>query len=282
MHRNGTPGFEELLRPLPRYSPRSWYYGLVSLLLGTVGQLSDGIRTGWRYGFDSGMLMNYVYDNTPGGKFYIGRKLDEAFLNQVTCRAWRAVKEIQKNMILGYLSERDGRGTFIADMASGEADYLIDVLRQTGPGVRALLRDINETTLERSRRTACRLGLSQRVSFGRGDALDAESLRAITEKPDLAIEAGLYGIIHDDALVRAHFSQLRDILNPDALLFNVQTQNPQIELVARVLKNQNGERCVWHLRPAEDVIEWAEEAGFRNPRVTYDPYRIYAVVLMRS
>jgi hypothetical protein len=282
MHRNGTPGFEELLKPLPRYSLRSLYYWLVSLFLGTVGQLSDGIRTGWKYGFDSGMLMNYVYENSPGGKFYIGRKLDEAFLDQVTCRAWRSVKEIQKNMIQGYLSERDGRGAFIADMASGEADYLFDVLRQTGPGVKALLRDINGTTLGRTRSTAARLGLGERVSFAQGDALDPESLRAVPQKPDLVIEAGLYGIIHDDSLVRAHLAQLRDILNPDALLFNVQTQNPQIELIARVLKNQDGGRCVWHLRRAEEVIGWAEEAGFSEPEVTYDPYRIYAVVMMRS
>ncbi len=276
------PGFEELQKPLPWYSPRSWYFGLVSLFLGTAGQLSDGIRTGCRYGFDSGMIMNYVYANSPGGKFYIGRKLDRAFLNQITCRAWRAVREIQKNMILKYLSERAGRDTFIADMASGEADYLYDVLRQTGPGVRALLRDINETALSESGRTAGRLGLTDRVSFGRGDALDADSLRAIAERPDLVIEAGLYGIIHDDALIRRHFSQLRDILNPDALLFNVQTYNPQIELIARVLRNQDGESCVWHLRPVERVIGWAEEAGFREPEVTFDPYGIYAVVMVRS
>ena len=276
------PGFEELQKPLPWYSPRSWYFGLVSLFLGTVGQLSDGIKTGYRHGFDSGMIMNYVYKNSPRGRFFIGRKLDEAFLNQITCRAWRAVKEIQKNMILSYLAERDGGGTFIADMASGDADYLYDVLRQTGPGVRALLRDINETALADSGRTAGRLGLTDRVSFGRGDALDTESLRAIAENPDLVIEVGLYGIIHDDILIRKHFSQLRDILNPDALLFNVQTRNPQIELIARVLRNQNGERCIWHLRPVEQVIGWAEEAGFREPKITFDPYGIYAVVMMRN
>ena len=258
------------------------YFGLVSLFLSTIGQLSDGIRTGWRHGFDSGMIMNYVYDNSPRGRFFIGRKLDEAFLGQITCRAFRAVKEIQKNMILSYVAEMEGRETFIADMASGEADYLFDVLRQTGPGVRALLRDINETALAESRRTARRLGLMQRVSFERGDALDPESLRAVAEKPDLVIEAGLYGIIHDDALIRRHFSQIKDILNPGTLLFNVQTRNPQIELIARVLRNQNGERCVWRLRPVGDVIGWAEEAGFRDPRVTYDPYGIYAVVMMRN
>jgi SAM-dependent methyltransferase len=274
------PGFEELQRPLPWYSPRSLYFALVSLFLRTAGQLSDGIRTGYRYGFDSGTIMNYVYRNSPRGKFYIGRKLDEWFLDQITCRAFRAIKEIQKNMILSYIATRGARETLIADLASGEADYLYDALRQTGPGVRAHLRDISETALARSERTARRLGLTDRVSFERGDALDTESLRGVAERPDLVIEVGLYGIIHDDTLIRKHFSELRDILNPDALLFNVQTRNPQIELIARVLRNQNGERCVWHLRPVEQVIGWAEEAGFRDPKVTFDPYGIYAVVMM--
>lgn len=276
------PGFEELQKPLPWHSPRGWYFALVSLFLRTAGQLSDGIRTGYRYGFDSGMIMNYVYRNSPRGRLYIGRKLDEGFLNQITCRAFRAVKEIQKNMILKYLAERAGRQTLIADLASGEADYLYDALRQTGPEVRAHLRDISEAALARSERTAGRLGLTDRVSFGRGDALDAENLRGISGSPDLVIEVGLYGIIHDDALIRKHFSQLKDILNPGALLFNVQTYNPQIELIARVLRNQDGERCVWHLRPVEQVVGWAEEAGFRNPKITFDPYGIYAVVMMRN
>lgn len=244
--------------------------------------MSDGIRTGYRYGFDSGMIMNYVYSNKPGGKFYVGRKLDEAFLDQITCRAFRAVKEIQKNMIMSYLAEREGMETFIVDMASGEADYLYDVLRQTGPEVKAHLRDISANALDESRKTASRLRLGDRATFGQGDALDPDSLRSIEGRPDLVIEVGLYGIIHDDALIRAHLAQLRDILNPGALLFNVQTYNPQIELIARTLRNQEGGRCVWHLRPAEEVIGWAEEAGFRDARVTYDPYRIYAVVMMRN
>jgi hypothetical protein len=276
------PRFEELLKPLPWYSPRSWYYGLYSLFLGTVGQLSDGIRTGYRYGFDSGMIMNYVYGNRSGGITYLGKKIDETFLDQITCRAFRAIKEIQKNMILSYLAEREGMETLIVDMASGEADYIYDVLRQTGPLVKANLRDISRNAIEESRKTAARLRLTDRVTFGLGDALDPDSLRAIDCRPDLVIEVGLYGIIHDDAAIRAHLAQLRDILNPAALLFNVQTYNPQIELIARVLRNQEGERCVWHLRPAEEVIGWAEEAGFRDAKVTYDPYRIYAVVMMRN
>ena len=40
----------------------------VSLLLRTVGQASDGIR-GYRHGFDSGPMLDYVYDNRARGRF---------------------------------------------------------------------------------------------------------------------------------------------------------------------------------------------------------------------
>jgi len=145
-----------------------------------------------------------------------------------------------------------------------------------------LLRDLDETALKESRAIAEKLNLLNKVSYEQGNALDIESLKRIYPKPNLVIEVGLYGIIHDDELLRRHFFELKDILNPGAILFNVQTYNPQIELIARVLKNRDGERCVWHLRPVELVIEWAEKAGFIEPQVTMDPYGIYAVVMMRN
>jgi hypothetical protein len=281
MPRKRVPDFEELLKPLPPYSPKNWYYKFYSLFLRTAGMLSDGIRTGYAHGFDSGMIMNYVYENTPRGKFYVGKVLDKAFLNQITCKAFRAIKEIQKNAIRSYLEERDGNPMFIVDLASGKADYVYEALRETNANVRVLLRDTNETALRESKAIAERLNLQSKVNYDIGDALDAESLKKIP-KPNLVIELGLYGIIHNDELIRRHFCELREILNPEAILFNIQTYNPQIELIARTLKNSSGERCVWHLRPVEVVINWAEMAGFRNPKITMDPYNIYAVVMMSN
>ena len=282
MHLSRMPSFEELLKPPPAYYPKNIYYKFYSLSLRTVGMLSEGMRIGFTHGFDSGMIMNYVYQNTPSGRFYIGKVLDRIFLNQVTCKAFRAIKEIQKNVIKNYLQERNGNPTFIVDLASGKADYIYDALREINSNVEVLLRDIDETVLKESRTMAERLNLLNKVSYERGNALDIESLKRIKQKPNLVIEVGLYGIIHDDELLRRHFFELKDILNPEAILFNVQTYNPQIELIARVLKNRDGERCVWHLRPVELVIEWAEKAGFIEPQVTMDPYGIYAVVLMRG
>ena len=282
MHLSRMPSFEELLKPPPAYYPKNIYYKFYSLFLRTIGMFSEGMRIGFTHGFDSGMIMNYVCQNTPSGRFYIGKVLDRIFLNQVTCKAFRAIKEIQKNVIKNYLQERNGDPTFIVDLASGKADYIYDALRETNGNVKVLLRDLDETALKESRAIAEKLNLLNKVSYEQGNALDIESLKRIYPKPNLVIEVGLYGIIHDDELLRRHFFELKDILNPGAILFNVQTYNPQIELIARVLKNRDGERCVWHLRPVELVIEWAEKAGFIKPQVTMDPYGIYAVVMMRN
>jgi SAM-dependent methyltransferase len=277
------PSFEDLVKPLPLYSPKMWYYEALSLILQTIGTLSEGIKIGYTHGFDSGMIMNYIYENEPHGKLYIGRLLDKAFLNQITCKAFRAVKQITQNVLIDYLEERKNRPTFIVDVASGKADYIYDVLKDREyKNVKVLLRDIDKLALEESKAIAEKRGLLKQIRFEQGDALDVKYLKSISPTPNLVIEIGLYGIIHDDNLIRRHLCDLKEFLNPEALLFNVQTYNPQIELIARALKDRDGNRCVWHLRSAEQLVKWAEQAGFKEPKVTLDPYGVYAAVMMRN
>lgn len=282
MQRSEIPSFEELQKPLPEFGYKNLYYKSISLLLRTIGSLSEGIKIGFKYGFDSGNIMNYIYENNPSGDFYIGEVIDRAFLNQKTCKAFRAIKKIQKDFISNYLDERQGQETNIVDLASGKADYIYDVLLETRSNVNVLLRDVNASTLEESKRNAESFGLGENINYESADALDSESLKKISPRPDLVIEVGLYGIIHDDEQIKNHLKNLKEILDPDALLFNVQTYNEQIELIARSLINQDGEPCIWHLRSVEDLISWAEEAGFRSPEIVMDPYNIYAVVMMRG
>lgn len=276
------PTFEQLEKPLHPLSPRNLYYCFLSVLLRTLGRLSDGIDAGFAHGFDSGMIMNYIYNDRAGGRFFVGRYLDRIFLDQVTCRAFRAIKRIQVDMMARYLRERNGRPAFIVDLASGKADYLYELFRSQDLEFKALLCDVSQAALDESRKTAEEMNLGDRVRFRRGDALDAANLEEIGPGADLVVEAGLYGIIHSDDLVREHLRDLGRIIRPDAILFNVQTRNPQIETIARVLENQDGQRCLWHLRPAERIVGWAEEAGFANPEIVMDPYNMYAVVMMRK
>jgi len=97
------------------------------------------------------------------------------------------------------------------------------------------------------------------------------------------IELGLYGIYHDDELIRRHYLDLAEIVAPEQIVFNVQTENPEIEHIARVWRDHRGERCVWRLRPLETILEWAGAAGYQPATVRADRHGIYRVVrLIRS
>jgi hypothetical protein len=58
----------------------------------------------------------------------------------------------------------------------------------------------------------------------------------------------------------------------------VQTRNPEIEHIARVWVNHEGGRCVWRLRPVEQLLEWAGAAGYEPAAVEADRFGIYRVV----
>ena len=63
-----------------------------ALMLRSVGRLSDGVRLGWRVGFDSGAMMDYVYRNRAAGITPLGRAIDRLYLNSV---GWRGIPHPQ-------------------------------------------------------------------------------------------------------------------------------------------------------------------------------------------
>ena len=62
------------------------------------------------------------------------------------------------------------------------------------------------------------------------------------------------------------------------IVCNVQVANPEIEYIARVWRNAEGERCVWRLRPAEQIEGYARAAGYEPASVTADRHGIYRVM----
>ena len=121
-----------------------------------------------------------------------------------------------------------------------------------------MLCDIDAGRARRRRgRRRARLGVDDRATFVRADAFDRDALAALAPTPDVVLELGLYGIYHDDALIERHFPDLAELVAPGQIVFNVQTRNPEIEYIARVWRNAAGERCVWRLRPVEQILGYA-------------------------
>jgi hypothetical protein len=164
----------------------------------------------------------------------------------------------------------------LADLAAGPAPYLFQALvahRQAS----AIVCDIDPTALEQARAAAIRLGVADRTRFVQADAFDRDALARLKPRPSIVVELGLYGIYHDDALIERHFGDLARSVGPSQIVFNVQTQNPEIEHIARVWRNQRGDRCVWRLRPLEAILEWASAAGYDPAWVRSDRHGIYRV-----
>jgi hypothetical protein len=271
------PSFADLQRELSPISPRAWRFAALRAASRAGALLSDGLRIGYRHGFDSGPFMAHVYANRPSGRTPLGRAIDRRLLRRRTCVAFRDIRALAEHAIFEALREERGPTPVVADLAAGPAPYLLTALTRQ-PHARAIVADADPDALDQARHAAEALGLGERVSFVRADAFDRDALEALRPSPDVVVELGLYGIYHDDALIERHLHDLATLVGPHQIVFNVQTRNPEIEHIARVWVNHEGGRCLWRLRPVEQLLEWASAAGYEPTAVEADRFGSYRVV----
>jgi hypothetical protein len=267
--------FAELQRDLPALSPRAWRFRALAAASRAGALLSEGLRVGHEHGFDSGPFMDHVYGNQPQGRTALGREIDRRLLGRRTCHAFREIRVLAREA-LADAAAAAAPAPLIADLAAGPAPYVFEVLT-AHPDARAVLADIDPAALAQARAHAETLGLADRVEFTQASAFDRDALERIDPAPNIVAELGLYGIYHDDALIERHFVDLAETIGPEQIVFNVQTQNPEIEHIARVWRDHRGERCVWRLRPVESILEWAAAAGYEPASIRADRYGIYRV-----
>ena len=268
--------FDALRAELPRNSPRAWRFAALRVGARAGALLSEGLRIGHRHGFDSGPFMAHVYANEPRGRTALGRRLDRRLLDRPTCQAFRDIRGLAEAAVLDAIDACGGEPV-VADLAAGPSPYLLRALAQR-PAASAVLWDIDPAALEQASAAARRLGLAERVATRVASAFDVEAFAALDPRPDVVCELGLYGIYHDDALIERHFADLARTLAPHQVVCNVQVENPEIEYIARVWRNAEGGRCVWRLRPAEQIEDYARAAGFETASITADRHGIYRVI----
>ncbi len=268
--------FEALRAELPRSSPRAWRFAALSLASRAGACVSEGARIGHRHGFDSGPFMAHVYANRAVGRTPIGRRLDRRLLDRATCQAFRDIRGLAEAAVLEAIDEA-GANAVVADLAAGPSPYLLHALEQR-PRATAVLWDIDAGALDQASACARELGVGSRVTTSRSSAFDRVALVALHPRPDVVCELGLYGIYHDDALIERHFADLAETVAPAQIVCNVQVANPEIEYIARVWRNAEGERCVWRLRPQEQIEGYARAAGYDTASVTSDRNGIYRVM----
>ena len=274
---SAAPSFDALRAELPRSSPRAWRFAALAFGSRAGALLSTGLRIGHRHGFDSGPFMAHVYANRASGRTALGRRLDRRLLDRPTCHAFRDIRRLAEGAVLEAIDASPDDRAVVADLAAGPSPYLLRAL-QLRPGASAVLCDIDPAALAQAAAAARALGVADRVTTRQASAFDTKALETLRPSPDVVCELGLYGIYHDDALLERHFGDLARALAPAQIVCNVQVENPEVEYIARVWRNARGERCVWRLRPAEQIEGYARAAGYEPASIAADRYGIYRVM----
>jgi SAM-dependent methyltransferase len=275
----------ELTSPLPPLHPKAIKYGLARLFIRTVGRLSKGIDIGCAHGFDSGVMLDHVYENKAEGRFLVGRLIDRIYLD---APGWSGIRNrgalLRDTIVAEAMKIAAGKKSVrLADLACGGGRYLVSalqMLRDRGIDVQATLRDYREENVRKAHENAAKAGIEAVVEPG--DAFSDADLRGLSV-PDLVVVSGLHEIIDDDRLVRRHFTQIAALLAPGGrLIVTVQPDHPQVEFIARVLTSQSGRPWAMRLRSVDLVGAWARDAGFIVETVTMERRGIFGVLVARK
>lgn len=273
--------WEEYERLKLRGSP---HFALVRGGMKTGGRLSKGIDLGWRSGFDSGLTLDYVYENKPQGTTPLGRLIDRNYLNSP---GWRGIRERKKNLetLLRRVIERthaEGRPVRILDIAAGGGRYLLETMRELRDvPMTAVLRDYKPENVEAARRLAAEFGLTN-VTVVSGDAFDRASLRSIEPRPTIGIVSGLFELFPANAGVLTSLRGMADAIEPGGyLVYTNQPWHPQVEFIARVLRNREGEPWIMRRRTTAEMDELVRVAGFEKTEMEVDEWGMFTVSVAR-
>jgi SAM-dependent methyltransferase len=250
-----------------------------------AGRLSRGIDIGWRSGFDSGLSLDYVYNNKPQGWGAIGRLIDKSYLNSI---GWRGIRERKANLnktlhdlILRLHTEN--RPVRILDIAAGAGRYVIETIRNISEiPVHATLCDYKEENVQAVRALADELGVNGAVIARCGDAFDRESLSRIQPHPTIGIVSGLYELFSSNERVLNSLHGLAEAIEPEGyLIYTNQPWHPQLEFIAHVLVNRDGQRWIMRRRTTAEMDALVRAAGFEKIGMEIDHWGMFTVSVAR-
>ena len=277
---------DALQRPLGTFSPKRIAFAGQRAGMGSLCRLSHGVRTGWRTGFDSGESLDYIYENQPRGWSALGRLIDRQYLNAIGWRGIRQRKTHLHKMVGAAIAHVHAADlpVRLLDIAAGPGRYLLEILREHAHLlVTARLRDRSESGLAAGRALAAQMGLADRAVYEKGDAFDEFALAALTPRPTVAVVSGLYELFPANVPVLASLRGLHAALEPGGwLVYTNQPWHPQIEMIARVLPNRDGQPWVMRRRTQAEMDALVAEAGFEKTAMEIDRWGIFTVSLARK
>ncbi|WP_415889855.1 bifunctional alpha/beta hydrolase/class I SAM-dependent methyltransferase [Neptuniibacter sp. SY11_33] len=258
------------------------YWNSLQKMIATAAKLSEGYRIGQETGFDSGGTLDYVYQNKPQGKGWLGRQIDKNYLNSIGWRGIRQRKtnlEVLINRAIDQVHQQD-QPVRIVDVAAGQGRYVLDAIDQRREDIDSLLlRDFSEINVEAGAKALMERGFDRIGNFVQGDAFDKESLATIEPTATVAIVSGLYELFPENHLISDSLAGLAEAIKEGGyLIYTNQPWHPQQELIARCLtSHRDGQPWVMRCRSQGEMDQLVEQAGFLKVDQLIDKWGIFTV-----
>jgi len=273
--------YRELQADLPEYSLQNLGYKALRFGMSSVGTLSEGVKLGFDTGFDSGSTLDYVYRNKPEGKGFIGKTIDQYYLNSP---GWSGIRVRKTNLEFFiskavHLLKEKVMPVRIVDIAAGHGRYVLDSLKDINDIDAVLLRDYSELNVKQGQVLIAERQLADKVQFVEGNAFDRDDLAALDPKPTLGIVSGLYELFPDNDLIRASLQGLATAIPVGGILvYTGQPWHPQLEFIARALSShRQGQAWIMRCRSQGEMDNLVEAAGFRKIEQRIDEDGIFTV-----
>ena len=178
---------------------------------------------------------------------------------------------------------RENRPVRILDIAAGAGRYVIEAIRDMPEiPIGATLCDYKQENVDAVRALADELDVNGAVIARRGDAFNRESLAGIQPRATIGIVSGLYELFPSNEPVLNSLRGLADAIEPGGyLIYTNQPWHPQLEFIAHVLVNREGERWIMRRRTTAEMDELVRVAGFEKIDMEIDQWGMFTVSIAR-
>ena len=247
--------------------------------LGKFGHLSGGMTVGLTHGFDSGASMDYVYKNTPQGKWGVGRWMDKHYLNAI---GWRGVR-IRKGHLLQQVEkaiqalQAQGRKVKILDIAGGVGNYLFDI-KEHHPEVEIVINEFLPTNIQKGEQIIKERGY-QHIRFTNYSCFEADTYRKLDYTPNITIISGIFELFGDNALAAEAIKGVVTISDNGYIVYTGQPWHPQLKTIAFVLKSHQEKDWVMRRRSQRELDGLFALHGVKKESMLIDDFGIFTVSL---
>ena len=252
------------------------FYSIQKFSMRTFGFLSKGISLGLKYGFDSGISLDYIYKNQANGKLLIGKMIDRFYLNQI---GWAGVRERKKNLLflieekINNLGEENVK---ILDVAGGTGNYLFDI-KEKYPKVKILINEFKKSNIEVGEEVIKKNNW-ENISFVNYDCFDKETYKKINYTPNIVIISGVFELFENNKMLENTISGIAEILDKNgAVIYTGQPWHPQLKQIALVLNSHKGNGKSWLMRrrSEKELDSLFENYNLKKENILIDNYVIF-------